>query len=566
MDRNIPSKELGVLVSALHESVNAVHDRQTVFHALELDPSIVSDIEKDAQYYLNEASSIEFTLWLINTVYSLDYLEEDYLQKAVQLIVGLDSTRFEGESKTKIESVLADLGRNIDFFEDETLYVTELSLEDIRCFNNITINFGESKPKMWTVILGDNGTGKSTILRSLALMLSDSRIGSLMLEEGARNFGPWERNEVKDNEENLSFPKIKMLFNDGSSKGRGSPFAMADSSLQVINQSRTLTDTPTLFEADDFFNKHLFVCGYGAGRNIFGDRSFKSYDTYESTLSLFNYNAPLQNPELAIRRFANSASNIVRWIENILMLEPNSVTLGNTGLEINGPWGNVDTSGALGDGYRATLAWVMDFIGWALMRSEGKPIREVKGIVLVDEIEKHLHPLWQRRIFKLLSEQFPKVQFIVTTHSPLCVLGTTDFEDDEINICLLRRNDEDNTVEAINNIPPPRGKRVDQVLTSYLFEMETTSDDKTKQQIERYSKLLGKDSRNELTDFEKQELQKLSQTLDATLGSEETELGRSVASNLESVTHNLMRSMDTNDLPDAAVFEAKRQMLKGDDW
>lgn len=49
-----------------------------------------------------------------------------------------------------------------------------------------------------------------------------------------------------------------------------------------------------------------------------------------------------------------------------------------------------------------------------------------KGIVLIDEVDLHLHPLWQRIILKQLNHTFPNIQFIVSTHSPIIVVGASN--------------------------------------------------------------------------------------------------------------------------------------------
>ena len=54
-------------------------------------------------------------------------------------------------------------------------------------------------------------------------------------------------------------------------------------------------------------------------------------------------------------------------------------------------------------------------------------LKETQGLVLIDELDLHLHPAWQRRIVQGLSKIFPKVQFIATTHSPQ-ILGEVDAE------------------------------------------------------------------------------------------------------------------------------------------
>lgn len=73
----------------------------------------------------------------------------------------------------------------------------------------------------------------------------------------------------------------------------------------------------------------------------------------------------------------------------------------------------------LSDGYRTTLAMVMDI---AARMAEANPKMadplDTEGVVLIDEVDLHLHPGWQQRILPDLMRTFPKVQFIVTTHSP----------------------------------------------------------------------------------------------------------------------------------------------------
>jgi hypothetical protein len=80
----------------------------------------------------------------------------------------------------------------------------------------------------------------------------------------------------------------------------------------------------------------------------------------------------------------------------------------------------------LSDGYRSILSMTFELIRqlaehWGLDRVFNKDSSAVlaSGIVLIDEVDAHLHPSWQRRIGLWLRQHFPNVQFIVTTHSPL---------------------------------------------------------------------------------------------------------------------------------------------------
>ena len=90
----------------------------------------------------------------------------------------------------------------------------------------------------------------------------------------------------------------------------------------------------------------------------------------------------------------------------------------------------------LSDGYKSTVSLVADIayhmavLNPQLLRNVCK---ETEGIVLIDEVDLHLHPTWQQRILGYLREIFPKVQFIVTTHAP-AVISTVKSE----NIILFK--------------------------------------------------------------------------------------------------------------------------------
>jgi len=246
-------------------------------------------------------------------------------------------------------------------------------------------------------------------------------------------------------------------------------------------------ETLTARRADDLFKEFVWtqpplVAGYGATRGPFASRtSSHSYSVRDSTATLFDAEAQLQNPELSIRRQLSAgrdAQQLLRQLDRILLLPPNSTQLTSDGFVITGHWsGGVGLAG-LSDGYRSTLTWIIDLLGWSMTHAElsnGPPLAErtLQGIVLIDELEQHLHPTWQRQIIRQLREQFPDLQFIVTTHAPLCVVGTTDLQDSEVALCVVR-NAEDN-VTLTSGITPPRRQRADQIVTSFLFGLDSSS-------------------------------------------------------------------------------------------
>lgn len=94
----------------------------------------------------------------------------------------------------------------------------------------------------------------------------------------------------------------------------------------------------------------------------------------------------------------------------------------------------------LSEGYKSILIFVSDLI-YRLNKGikEGQGTRDLKGIVLVDEIDLHLHPKWQRGIIKKLRTIFPNVQFLFTTHSPTIIQGASE----DAIIYRVYRNSED---------------------------------------------------------------------------------------------------------------------------
>lgn len=130
----------------------------------------------------------------------------------------------------------------------------------------------------------------------------------------------------------------------------------------------------------------------------------------------------------------------------------------------------------LSDGEKCTLAMIGDLARRLILANPAmdNPL-EGKGIVLIDEIELHMHPSWQRRILSILKEVFPNIQFIVTTHSPQ-VLGEADNVFRIISLSL----DSDG-----NGVGTDRIERMDGFDSNMILEeyMGTSSVSKTKKDL-----------------------------------------------------------------------------------
>ena len=250
-----------------------------------------------------------------------------------------------------------------------------------------------------------------------------------------------------------------------------------------------------------------------------GETSLSESIDPENSASLFSEKASLINAEewllqtdYAARsaagktrdRLQKQLNQIIEILKRILpdiediRIAPADEEIPRPRAEFLTPYGWVRLS-SLGLGYRTAIAWMVDLAVRLFRRypDSKDPLAE-PAIVLVDEIDLHLHPKWQRNIMGFLTERFPNTQFIVTAHSPLVVQAAKD-----ANIVLLRREGDrvviDNDPEIVENW------RVDQVLTS-VFELPTARPASLEPLLTRRQEIL---SRARLSKADEAELQQL---------------------------------------------------------
>jgi hypothetical protein len=124
---------------------------------------------------------------------------------------------------------------------------------------------------------------------------------------------------------------------------------------------------------------------------------------------------------------------------------------------------------ALSDGYKAFFSWIGDLLYHVCQTApSGKKLVDNHGIVMVDEIDLHLHPTWQMEILPKLSRSLPNIQFIVTSHSPL-IAGSLQW----VNLVALEPGDAQSTMLARKQVAI-HGLDADQVLVSPFFALNTT--------------------------------------------------------------------------------------------
>lgn len=130
----------------------------------------------------------------------------------------------------------------------------------------------------------------------------------------------------------------------------------------------------------------------------------------------------------------------------------------------------------MSDGWRSTVALVVELAmrAAACWPGHADAGREAIGTVLIDELEQHLHPQLQREILGGLRQAFPKLQLIVTTHSPLVL---TDALGPDDQIMLLEADD--NGSPRVRLLDSVRGLDIEAIVTGPWFGLESTLDDQS---------------------------------------------------------------------------------------
>jgi predicted ATP-binding protein involved in virulence len=409
------------------------------------------------------------------------------------------------------------------------VYINRVELTNIRQFRHLDISFtGESgNPLTWSLFVGDNATGKTTLLRSIALGLCDEtsaaglvrELTGSLIRKGSKTRGIIRIELVDLVRKSWTLQTtIEPLTRTGDMV-RQDVFRGTIDAIKS-RKSKGEKNRRSNVKLSRFPWQALFVVGYGAGRDPEGGEEYERYRNVDAVYTLFRYDQPLQSPELGWRRLLDAArkkskgkeqekaakiedDRIRELLHHVLVLENGEeLELTPMGIQVNGVGYSTPLS-SHADGYKATTTWVLDLIAWRMLFNRGLMPETMTGIVLIDEIEQHLHPSWQRYIISRLHQQFPKLQFIATTHSPLCTAGTGDLTEEDCQLIALSRGR--GTVEP-EFLSLPRGLRADQILTSDAFDLEDTRNPEIGEKVAQFREL---SYRSRLSQSERRKLNKL---------------------------------------------------------
>lgn len=411
-------------------------------------------------------------------------------------------------------------------------YFLSLSLENVRSFGaKQTISFArpDGRPAQWTIILGDNGVGKTTVLKSLAGL---ETAYTKQPNAQKRDYSPVLSNLFSKRWFPFRSGTEKMVVRYGYSEGvelgqAGKEVKEDWASVTVsIGENNVLEGVYSEYST---YETNEFVCyGYGASRTTGNSTLSETPETVDTCASLFDDRADLQNPEewflnidYGIRLLADDkrkqlsdANDRVRQMIKDVLPGVTDLRIDNNGTPqkpqislqflLYGTWVRLHDMSL---GYQTMVVWLTDFASKLYVRypKSDNPLAE-PAIVLIDEIDLHLHPQWQRELLGMLSRIFSQTQFIATAHSPLVVQAAGDAG---ANVVLLRREGDQTIV--VPNLEDVRNWRIDQIMTSELFGLETARSPEAERLLKRRAELLSQPKR---TAADKRELADLTKQLD----------------------------------------------------
>lgn len=340
------------------------------------------------------------------------------------------------------------------------MYIQKAEIKNIRSIVDFEIEFKD--PPGWHVLIGDNGAGKSTIVRSMSLGL----IGADDAHGLRANWNDWLNKSSQSGEvkldlfiekslDKIAIPDPYLIHDDFfgnfsyevkvllSFERKRNGITEKDSFLMKNNEIvNGLLDL-------DFGSSGFFSVAYGPYRRFDGGNKewevlFKNenYADLAGHLSVFgedvalteaiswlkdlNYKS-LENNQESVHTFRNFKKliNSDDFLPHNAQLE----SVSSDGVFFKDGNGVIISINQMSDGYRSILSMTFELIR-QLVRvygselvfkniENGEIFIDLPGVVLVDEIDAHLHPTWQTRIGQWFLKYFPQLQFIVTTHSPL---------------------------------------------------------------------------------------------------------------------------------------------------
>jgi hypothetical protein len=365
----------------------------------------------------------------------------------------------------------------------QTREVTRVTLQNIGPFESLELQLD----RKWNVLLGDNGVGKSSILRAIAaalvgpqapyvdrLMKAGTSRAEITIDIGKKTY----KTELFRG----TGGRVEVVSHLSPIEAEG-VLALGFPALRTVSWTRP--KGPTVGESPSTARPNVADLA-----PLIGGGLDPRTDDLKQWIVSMDYRSralpPSTEPHGVLRTFFEVAGVIAEGMK----LEFVGVDPETYDVKIQTADGPLPLE-ALSQGTISLLGW----IGMLVQRlsevfgGRDMPLTDRPAIVLIDEIDAHLHPAWQQILVDHLSSEFPNVQFIATTHSPLIVGGMRASQ-----VFRFLREDDDTIVQVQVEEEMTVG-RTDQILTGELFGLDTTLDTDTQKLRDEYRRLLARRSR-----------------------------------------------------------------------
>ena len=407
---------------------------------------------------------------------------------------------------------------------NDQVYFKSLSLTNVRSFGEtqrLDMTDADGRPAQWTLILGDNGVGKTTLLQCLASMRPVPAVPDEDKDKDKEDASASKPTSVVPALLQRENTELAALARVGEEKVKlhadlvaGQPFrSKRTKAKQIVFKENMRVKNGELkgIEHSPVGMKDArepLVIGYGAARHMHfrGAEVFKpdpdpTASLFDPSVELVDARDILEQLDYAAVKGQPRARTLLSCIKEALakllpsLEKASAIKLygptppgsdnRKTGVQVVTPYGEVPFE-ALSLGYQTMTAWTVD-LAWRLTQHypDANDVLQMPAIVLIDELDLHLHPCWQREIRDIISDAFPRIQFIATAHSPLLAQSYLD-----LNLVVVRQEGGQAIIERDSDVVGTW--RIDEVVTSALYEIESVYSPEIERKLKKRTELLQK--------------------------------------------------------------------------
>lgn len=283
------------------------------------------------------------------------------------------------------------------------MYLKKINISGVAGIDQLSIDFN----RKMNIVCGPNGIGKTTILECVAQAFSGQQSSILKRRVSSESGEVKAFISIDDRDQEISFPVSAFVPTEGNYSNFHADLSKFLLSLKVarsFSYSALMAVSKDVQKSDNSISaENKAGLNIGEVKNWFVNRYM--YSPHEGALT------PIQAHNLALAKtffgLLNSGFQFSR------------VDAGSNEIMVNTPAGEIYYE-YLSSGFKSCLSILFGIVKELEFRfkNPGVMADEFKGVILVDELELHLHPEWQAKIAKVLTQAFPNAQFIVTTHSP----------------------------------------------------------------------------------------------------------------------------------------------------